>query len=82
MGIWIQVDENVVDYLEIVGNVNDNPGLKVGIYILTGVGAFIFLVGFLGCTGACCETSWMLLVVSIFANKYIYITVNYITVHV
>ncbi len=66
MAIWIQVDDNAVDYLGIVGNASDNPALEIGIYILTGVGAFIFLVGFLGCTGACCESSWMLLWVSIF----------------
>lgn len=60
VGIWLKVDPNASNILSVV-NLNDGGRLMdVAIYVLIGVGAFIFLVGFLGCCGACRESSCML----------------------
>ena len=59
------VDDDISDYVEIL-NFNDanNPYYEQAVYLLIAVGGLIFLVGFLGCCGACCESSCMLLSVS------------------
>ena len=69
VGIWILVDDDAKDYIDIINNANDNPVLDVAIYTMIGIGTFIFLVGFLGFAGACCEVNWMLMVVSTLPMK-------------
>ena len=63
-GIWALVDDNFSDYIEIVNVDGSNPYFEHGVYMIIAVGAIIFLVGFFGCCGACCESPTMLLFVS------------------
>ncbi|XP_016304281.1 tetraspanin 34a [Sinocyclocheilus anshuiensis] len=63
VGIWVAVDR--VSLLSILENIEDAPPelaqlANIG-YVLIGVGAFLTLVGFLGCCGAVKESKCMLL---------------------
>ncbi|XP_076451071.1 CD9 antigen-like [Babylonia areolata] len=51
VGIWILVDPNLQDYLDVI-HVSDEEYFKKAAYILLAFGAFVFLVGFCGCCGA------------------------------
>jgi len=57
VGIWVKVDPTVTDY---VGLTVDQGSYEAATILLIVVGAFILLVGFLGCCGACKESSCML----------------------
>lgn len=66
VGIWVAVDR--VSLLGILENIEDAPPelaqlANIG-YVLIGVGAFLTLMGFLGCCGAIKESKCMLLSVS------------------
>ncbi len=66
VGIWVAVDR--VSLLGILENIEDAPPelaqlANIG-YVLIGVGAFLTLMGFLGCCGAVKESKCMLLSVS------------------
>ncbi|KAL8565352.1 hypothetical protein ACOMHN_029047 [Nucella lapillus] len=51
VGIWILVDPNLEDKIELV-HTTDQEYFKQAAYLLLAFGAFIFLVGFSGCCGA------------------------------
>lgn len=60
LGLWMLLDPNFNDYIDVVSIDDSNPYVAAAIYMLIGIGAFIFLVGFLGCCGACKESPCML----------------------
>ncbi|ELU03059.1 hypothetical protein CAPTEDRAFT_219331 [Capitella teleta] len=62
VGLWLLLDDNPFKFLDGVGVVNpmDDPLWSVAIYILIAVGALVFLLGFLGCCGACTNNQCML----------------------
>ena len=64
VGIWAKVDDNFSDYVEIVNYEGSNPYFDHAVWLIIAIGAIIFLLGFLGCCGACCESPTMLLFVS------------------
>jgi len=57
LGIWLQIDPKVADYISLTF---DNSELEVAVILFCAVGGFILLVGFLGCCGACQESTCML----------------------
>lgn len=66
VGIWVKVDNSSL--LGILEKVDDAPSQlyhlsSVG-YVLIGIGAFLLVIGFLGCCGAIKESKCMLLTVS------------------
>lgn len=66
VGIWVTVDSSSL--LGILDSVKDAPSqlshlASVG-YVLIAVGAFLLIIGFLGCCGAVRESRCMLLTVS------------------
>jgi hypothetical protein len=61
IGIWILVDPNFGHYFNILETVDaSGPLIKYAAYVLCGVGAFVFVVGFLGCCGAIKESRCLL----------------------
>jgi len=60
VGIWLKVDPNINEYLVIITADSNDPLWNAATITLITVGAFIFVVGFLGCCGACKESSCML----------------------
>lgn len=67
MGIWFIVAEENSYFTEILGGYdNSDPLLSVAAYVVIGVGGLIFIVGFLGCCGACMESKCMLIMYTIF----------------
>ena len=66
VGLWVLLSPYKIDILAIL----DNSIITAGVYAIIGLGAFIFLVGFLGCCGACCENRLLLVLVS--CNDYIF----------
>jgi hypothetical protein len=64
VGIYLIVDTTIVQYLEIIQVSSDDPYLKTAAFILIGIGAFVFVVGFFGCCGAIKENKCMLGLVS------------------
>ena len=53
VGIWILVDKNLQEYLDVIKDAMGNEdALRTAAYVLIGFGAFVFLVGFCGCCGA------------------------------
>lgn len=66
VGIWVKVDNSSL--LGILEKVDDAPAQlyhlnSVG-YVLIAIGAFLLVIGFLGCCGAIKESRCMLLTVS------------------
>jgi len=57
VGIWIKVDPTVSEY---IGLTLSHGSYDIATYIFIVVGVLIFMVGFLGCCGACKESSCML----------------------
>ena len=63
------VDDEAFNTLNILNPQGmDYPVWKAAVYSMIGVGAFVFLVGFLGWAGACCENNCMLITV---CGKYV-----------
>nr|BAP00631.1 tetraspanin [Patiria pectinifera] len=58
VGIWVVTSPYNLDILAIL----DNPILESGAYLIIALGAFIFLVSFLGCCGAWTENRLMLII--------------------
>jgi len=56
ISIWLVVDPEMSSYTNIV----NNPLITAAMYLILAVGVFIFLIGFLGCCGACKESACML----------------------
>lgn len=52
IGIWMLVDDTIVDLLDFVNVGEDDNMLEYAAYILIGVGSFAVIVGFCGCCGA------------------------------
>eukprot|EP00914_Ancora_sagittata_P023207 GHVO01045956.1.p1 GENE.GHVO01045956.1~~GHVO01045956.1.p1 ORF type:complete len:267 (+),score=25.10 GHVO01045956.1:84-884(+) len=69
IGIWLAVDDNI-GFLEdlIEDNPMDDPLWSAAVYTIIAVGAFVFLLGFLGCCGACTQNSCMLCVYQILVS--------------
>jgi hypothetical protein len=65
IGLWLLLDDNPLKFLDGVetGNPMDDPLWSVAIYILVAVGGFVFLLGFLGCCGACMNNQCMIFLV-------------------
>ena len=61
VGIWLRVDPDIGDKL---GGGQQLGNVHTGAYVLIALGAFISLVGFLGCCGAMKESQCMLVSVS------------------
>lgn len=66
VGIWVKVDSSSL--LGVLEKVEDAPSqlsylANIG-YLLIAVGAFLLVIGFLGCCGAIKESKCMLLTVS------------------
>jgi hypothetical protein len=59
-GIWLHFDTDIVSVMKIMDSATTGPHLESLSYILMGIGAFILLMSFLGCCGACCESMCML----------------------
>lgn len=60
VGIWMRVDPNVLNSLKVF-NVDPSDSLvEYAAYLFIALGAFVFLVGFLGCCGAIKENKCML----------------------
>lgn len=59
IGIWLRVDSSILQRFGIFVGGNDQL-FEVGAYVMIGVGAFIFITGFLGCCGAIRENTCML----------------------
>jgi len=60
VGIWIRLDPDLTTYVKLLSVIQDQNSLYMVAYVLIGVGAFVFLVGFLGCCGAIKESQCML----------------------
>lgn len=60
IGIWLLVDPSIGRFVEVIQLSAEDPYIKTGSYILIGIGAFIFIVGFFGCCGAIKESKCML----------------------
>ncbi|KAK2175015.1 hypothetical protein NP493_760g01037 [Ridgeia piscesae] len=60
VGIWIKVDPNISRYLDVIRIDQNVPIIEAAIITLITVGALMLVIGFLGCCGACRESSCML----------------------
>ncbi|XP_072034168.1 tetraspanin-18-like [Amphiura filiformis] len=56
VGLWVLLSPYKIDILAVL----DNSIITTGVYFIIALGAFIFIVGFLGCCGACCESKLLL----------------------
>ncbi|XP_077870357.1 CD9 antigen-like [Saccoglossus kowalevskii] len=57
VGLWLRLDPVTQQY---VNSVEGLDQYYYGTYAMMGCGAFMILVGFLGCCGACCESQCLL----------------------
>ena len=64
IGIWLRVDDSILELIKLTEFATDGDQMENVSYVLIAVGAFVFLVGFLGCFGAITENRCMLGVVS------------------
>lgn len=56
LGIWMAVDPAALDSLGAASGMN-NEMWAIAVYTFIGIGALVFLLGFLGCWGACVSSS-------------------------
>ena len=67
LGVWLHFDSDVVTMLKIMEETpSETHVTSMAAFLTMGLGAFVLLVGFLGCCGACCESMCMLCLVSQF----------------
>ena len=66
VGIWLRVDRDILDYLEIINVDRDDPYLDYTAYVIITIGCVIFLIGLCGCCGAYQESGCMLATVGVF----------------
>lgn len=52
IGLWMKLDETIVNYLEVVNIDQSDDLISHAAWLFIVVGAFVFVVGFLGCCGA------------------------------
>ena len=64
IGIWLRVDDSILELIKLTEFATDGDQMENVAWVLIAVGAFVFLVGFLGCFGAITENRCMLGVVS------------------
>jgi hypothetical protein len=69
VGVWLKVDPDNVRYFEVLTIDQNDPLWKSANIILIAVGAFVFVVGFVGCCGACKESPCLLWLVRSFNTK-------------
>jgi len=60
VGIWMRVDRSILSNLEVLAIDENDPLLVYASYVLIGMGAAVFIIGFLGCCGAIKENRCML----------------------
>ncbi|ELU16247.1 hypothetical protein CAPTEDRAFT_194734 [Capitella teleta] len=60
VSIWVKVDPSIVQYIEVLSVDQNDPLWQTATVLLVAVGAFIFVVGFIGCCGACKESPCLL----------------------
>ncbi len=74
VGLWMFLDPSIVKQINVV-SVLDNQGnfIKYASYVMMGVGAFVFIVGFLGCCGALTQKMCPLITVSAHGYQAIFI---------
>ena len=60
VGIWLRVDKNAYKIFDLAQEAQGDSMFEVACYVLIGIGAFVFIVGFLGCCGAIKESKCML----------------------
>ncbi len=65
IGIWMRVDETIVNYLHVVNIHQTDPLIDHAGTIFIVVGALVFCVGFLGCFGAIRSSQGVLFLVRI-----------------
>ena len=63
-GIWFMVDPNALKFIHVATIDMSSDMMRGASIALVVVGALAFLVGFLGCCGACKENTCMLQTVS------------------
>ena len=63
IGIWMKLDETIVNYLHVVNVAGSDPLLDHAATLFIAVGGFVFLVGFLGCCGALRKNQACLIIV-------------------
>ena len=56
----MRVDPAVEKYLKVLNAIDDQNFIYMVSYVLICAGAFVLVVGFLGCCGALKECKWML----------------------
>lgn len=56
VGLWVLLSPYTLEILAVL----DNSIIQTGVYFIIALGGFIFLIGFLGCCGACCENRLLL----------------------
>lgn len=65
LGVWLHFDNEVMTMLKLMEETPaESHTVDTAAYVTIGIGAFVLLVGFLGCCGACCESMCMLCLVS------------------
>ena len=64
VGIWLRVDESVLELIDFVEIDESDPLLKYAALVLIAVGSLVFVVGFVGCLGALKANRFLLGLVS------------------
>jgi hypothetical protein len=65
VGIWFKVDPSIINKFQVYESGQNDPYLSIAGWVMVGVGAFVFIVGFFGCCGAIKESKCLLGFVSI-----------------
>ena len=64
IGVWMLVDDTIVDKLELIKVVSEDDMLQTAAIILCAVGGFALIVALLGCCGAIRKSKCLLGIVS------------------
>eukprot|EP00914_Ancora_sagittata_P018242 GHVO01036061.1.p1 GENE.GHVO01036061.1~~GHVO01036061.1.p1 ORF type:complete len:270 (-),score=31.23 GHVO01036061.1:446-1255(-) len=60
VGLWLLLDDSATQVFGLAIEASGDSTFKTACYVLIGIGAFVFLVGFLGCCGAIRESKCLL----------------------
>ncbi|VDM99638.1 unnamed protein product [Thelazia callipaeda] len=77
--LWANLDKDFADNLKKLAeemheeDMNILTKYQTSLWILVAIGAILFLVGFLGCCGAMCESTVLLTLVNDYLNKFLHI---------
>lgn len=77
LGVWILVDNDIYDYLTLTG---EEIYWDIALYVIISAGAVIFLVGILGCIGACTANKCVIILYGIFVIIAVLAEIGGITV--